>query len=165
MNKIKFSNYYYIFIIVYLVFSFLTFLLSANIFVFRAFTIKSNSMNPTLNKGSIIITKELFKYSPGDIITYYFKSNGREEIVTHRIVQLGGNVYVTKGDASIAIDRELVIPRLIIGKVVLIYPFLGYLVGFAKTTVGVWLMIIFPALIIISVEILKIIKLSSSVEK
>lgn len=114
-------------------------------------------MNPTLNKGSIIITKEFIQYSPGDIVTYYSKVDGREEIVTHRIIQLGGNVYVTKGDANVAIDHELVVPRLIIGKVILIYPYLGYLIGFAKTTIGVWLMIIFPALIIISVEILKII--------
>lgn len=116
-------------------------------------------MNPTLNKGSIIITKAFSQYSPGDIITYYSEINGREEIVTHRITQLGGNVYITKGDANIAIDREFVLPRLIIGKVILIYSFFGYLVGFAKTTIGVWLMIILPAIIIIRTEVIKIINL------
>ncbi len=159
MNKLESSYYYYyVFIFIYLVFSFLTFILSTNLFGLRAFTIKSNSMNPTLNKGSIIITKQLPQYSQGDIITYNSKVYRHEEIVTHRIVQLGGNVYVTKGDANVAIDHEIVVPRLVIGKVILIYPFLGYFVGFAKTPIGVWLIIIFPALIIISVEILKIIK-------
>lgn len=119
-------------------------------------------MNPTLNTGSIIITKTFPEYSPEDIITYYAKIDGREEIITHRILHLGGNVYVTKGDANVAIDREIVIPRLVIGKVIFIYPYIGYLVAFAKTKIGEWLMILLPAIAIISIEIAKMVHLYSS---
>ncbi len=86
----------------------------------------------------------------------YTQINGREEIVTHRIVQIGGNVYLTKGDNNIAVDQEKVVPRLIIGKVVFIIPDVGYLLFFAKTKAGLWLTIILPALSIIVCEIVKL---------
>lgn len=150
------SDYYYSFILLYLVFCFLAFIFSVSFFGFRAFTTKTNSMNPTINTGSLFITKALSEYNPGDIITYYAQVDNHEEIITHRILSIGGNVYITKGDANVAVDREIVVPRLVIGKVILIYPYLGYLLGFAKTKIGVWLVILFPAFCIIAVEIGKI---------
>ncbi len=114
-------------------------------------------MNPTINTGSLLVVKKSYEYDVGNIISYYAKINGKEEIVTHRIFRIGGNIYLTKGDANQAIDEQKVIPRLIIGKVILIIPYLGYPIGFAKTPVGTWLLIIFPAILIIFTEILVIV--------
>lgn len=122
----------------------------------RSFTNKFSSMNPVINTGTIIIVKKYDQYKVGDIITYDSLDNGKEEIITHRILRLGGNVYVTKGDANQAFDREIVLPRLVIGKVILIIPYLGYFVSFAKGSIGIWLIIVFPAILIISSELYKI---------
>jgi len=53
-----------------------------------------------------------------------------------------------------------VVPRLIIGKVVLIIPYLGYPIAFAKTKIGLWFLILLPAGLIIFVEIFKIYQLT-----
>lgn len=113
-------------------------------------------MNPIINTGSVVMVRNLSTYIPGDIISYYAEIDGKEEIVTHRILRDGGNVYVTKGDANITFDREVVRPRLIIGKVMLIIPYIGYYIGFAKGPIGVWLLILLPAVLIITIEFYKI---------
>lgn len=148
------SNFYYVFVILYVVFTLLVASLSFDFFNYgKVFTIKSNSMSPTINTGGLIVVKKSPEYDVGDIISYYIKIDGKEEIVTHRIFRLGGNVYLTKGDANQAIDEQKVVPRLVIGKVILIVPYLGYLIGFAKTKIGLWLLIILPALCIIFCEV------------
>jgi len=116
-------------------------------------------MNPSINTGNITIVKKMDGYEVGDIVSYYAKINEKEEIITHRITQIGGNVYVTKGDNNLAIDPPIILPRLIIGKVVLIIPYLGYIVSFAKSAFGLWLTIIIPAALIILIELFKIDKI------
>lgn len=123
---------------------------------FRFFTNRFVSMQPLINSGSLTIVKKQPYYIEGDIITYYAQSNNKEEIVTHRIYRIGGNVYLTKGDNNAAIDEYKILPRLIIGQVVTIIPNVGYVFSFAKSPVGVVLMIIFPALCFILCEMVKI---------
>ena len=89
----------------------------------------------------------------------YAKINNKEEIVTHRIYRIGGNVYLTKGDNNAAIDEYKILPRLIIGQVVAIIPNLGYIFSFAKSPIGVILVIIFPAVCFILCEVVKIKKI------
>lgn len=129
---------------------------------FRFFTNRFVSMQPLINSGSLTIVKKQPYYIEGDIITYYAKINNKEEIVTHRIYRIGGNVYLTKGDNNAAIDEYKILPRLIIGQVVAIIPNLGYIFSFAKSPVGVILVIIFPAIFFIGFEIVKTIKLLKS---
>jgi len=152
------SSFYYAFIVFYILFAFLVASLSINLFNVKVFTNKSNSMYPTIKLGSLIVVKKSYEYNVGDIISYYAKINGREEIITHRIFRIGGNVYLTKGDANQAIDEQKVVPRLIIGKVILVIPCLGYPIGFAKTKIGLWSLIVLPALFIIFCEVFKILK-------
>jgi len=113
-------------------------------------------MNPSIDSGSITIVKKMDMYEVGDVISYYYDSNNTEEIISHRIIQIGGNVYITKGDANLGIDAQGVVPRLIIGKVVMIIPYLGYIVSFAKSTLGVWITIIAPACFISGTELTKV---------
>jgi signal peptidase len=113
-------------------------------------------MRPTIKKGSLVFTVKQKYYFPGDIITFYDRTSGRELIITHRIYRIGGNVYLTKGDANIAIDKKPVLPRLIIGRVFLIIPFLGYFVSIIKNPIGTIFFILLPAIMIIANELKKI---------
>lgn len=124
----------------------------------RSFTNKSNSMSPAITTGSIIVVKKFSQYQVGDMISYYSQIEGREEIVTHRLMSIGGNVYTTKGDANEVADREIVRPRLVIGRVVWTIPVLGHLLSFAKSFWGMWLSIVLPAIIIIIGQLFRIIK-------
>lgn len=160
MKKNTLTHMYHVFIPCYVVFALIVAVLSipkypGNLYIF---TNTSNSMNPTISSGSITIAKSYEWYEPGEIISYYSRFEGKEIIVTHRISRIGGNVYITKGDNNEAIDAENVIPRLIIGKVILIIPILGYILSFIKSPVGTMICIMLPAGIIISIELTKIVK-------
>lgn len=152
------SRFYQIFCVVYLVFVLIVIIFSVDIFSpYHSFTNKSDSMNPAIDRGSITIVQSFPEYQVGDAIAYYANIDGQIEIITHRIMAIGGNVYTTKGDANEVADRELVKPRLVIGKVVYTIPYLGYLITFSKKLFGTWLLIISPAILIVASELTRII--------
>ena len=158
MKKYLDSRFYRGLVVSYLIFVSIVIIFSVDIFrPFHSFTNKSDSMNPTIDRGSITIVKSVPTYQVGEAIAYYSQIDGQTEIITHRIMDIGGNVYTTKGDANAVVDRELVKPRLVIGKVVLIIPYLGYIITFAKSLVGTWLCVIIPALFIVGSELIRII--------
>lgn len=158
INRYLKSRFYRALVVVYLIFISVVIIFSVDIFSpFHSFTNKSDSMNPVIDRGSITIVKGFSEYRVGDAIAYYAQIDGREEIITHRVTGIGGNVYTTKGDANEVADREIVKPRLVIGKVVSIIPYLGYLITFAKSLIGTWLLIIIPAAFIIGSELIRII--------
>ncbi|MCR4326511.1 MAG: signal peptidase I [Candidatus Roizmanbacteria bacterium] len=123
-------------------------------------TTSSSSMVPSIYPGSLIITQEqpLDGYAPGDIVSFYAQpvSGSRTNIVTHRIIRMGGNVYLTKGDANNAADPAILEPRFIIGKVLCTIPWIGNVVGFAKTNRGMYLSIIIPAGVFAVIELKRI---------
>jgi len=125
----------------------------------RIFTNKKVSMEPLISSNSLTIVKPSNYYEVGDIISYYQQIEGEEIIVTHRITQIGGNVYVTKGDYNAATDSQVVRPRLIIGKVIMVVPYVGYLFSVVKQPLGVTVFILLPAVVIIGSEIFKILKM------
>jgi len=114
-------------------------------------------MSPLINPGSITLVVKQPSYIIGDIISFYTITDDKVNIITHRIVNDGGNVYITKGDVNSAVDETTVLPRLVIGKVYMIIPYLGLFISFAKTGIGLWLTILIPAIWIIGVEIYEII--------
>jgi signal peptidase I len=79
-------------------------------------------MAPTINQNDIIVVKRYDNYEVGDIVT--FKSDN--EYITHRIVTVNENNYVTKGDANNAKDVAITKDK-VIGKVIKI-----------STKAGVW---------------------------
>jgi len=156
MKKLINSKYYYLIISFYLLFLFAVIIISVGTKNIKFFTNISNSMSPEINTGSLTMVSKFPEYIPGDIITYYAKIDGKEAIITHRVLWIGGNVYVTKGDANQGIDREVVMPRLIIGKVIFIIPYLGYFMAFVKKPLGVLVSIILPTAVIILIELYKL---------
>lgn len=122
----------------------------------QIFTNKKASMLPLISNNSLTVTQPFAYYNVGDIISYYQQVEGREVIVTHRIAQMGGNVYITKGDYNEAVDSEVVRPRLVIGKVILIVPWFGLIFSLVKSPWGTGLFILLPAAVIILLEIYRI---------
>lgn len=118
----------------------------------KPYIVLSGSMNPTILEGSIVFVKRGFNdIKKGNIVT--FKRPGKpQENVTHRIVgedkSKGRTVYITKGDANAASDLWVVPKESIWGKAIFSVPFLGYVISFAKTKLGVILLIALPLVII-----------------
>ncbi|MCR4263227.1 MAG: signal peptidase I [Candidatus Roizmanbacteria bacterium] len=126
---------------------------------YRAYVVLSGSMEPSVKKASIVLVVPQKTYAVGDIITLA-ESDNPDTTLTHRIrditTQDGKTQYVTKGDANEDPDPEKRLPEKIIGKVVFSIPYLGYLVTFTRTTLGLILLIVIPATIIIYSELVTI---------
>ncbi len=121
--------------------------------------VKSGSMEPAIRTGSLVLIDQAGSYEVGDIVTY--QRNNYATPVTHRIIEKsdddqGEPIYITKGDANETRDIEPVPKSMILGQVRFSVPFLGYVVGFARTWYGFVLLIIIPALVIGFDEIRKL---------
>ena len=90
-------------------------------------------MEPAIPVGSIVITKEQSSYEIEDIIS--FQEEGA--IITHRIISIDRERYITKGDANNVADTEEVQQKQILGKVILTIPLLGYLVMWLMSPFGI----------------------------
>ena len=98
-----------------------------NIFGYKSYIIKTNSMEPTININDVIITRKVERdeIKTGDVIT--FMQNG--EVITHRITQIDVNgEYTTKGDNNNIEDTIKIDYENIEGKHVLTIPYLGKVV-------------------------------------
>lgn len=89
-------------------------------FGYSVFKVTTGSMNPTIKENDIILVKKDNNYVVDDIVTY----KGEGAYITHRIVQLNGNLIITKGDANNTTDTAIT-GDLIIGKVVHTFNKLG----------------------------------------
>ena len=138
-----------------------------DVFGYSPFSIQSNSMASTINKGDLIITKKISNnpnIKEGDIISFYSTINGKNVIKTHRVINIrdesGVNLYITKGDANDVEDTTFVTEVDIISKYNGIrIPFLGYLLDFTKNKWVFLFLILIPLLIIFIYQLIDFIKL------
>lgn len=132
---------------------------------YHLFIVQSGSMEPGIKTGSLVLVSKKNSYQSGEIITYRNKTGkgdlNKNLTTTHRIVDIvnfeGESSYRTKGDANLTPEENLVTNEEIVGKVVWILPFIGYIISFAKTRNGLIFLIIIPATIIIYNEVISII--------
>lgn len=116
----------------------------ASLFGYKAFVISSGSMEPTLNIGDIVITKETKQeqIQKNNIIT--FMEDGYT--VTHRVADIiekdGDTYYQTKGDNNNTYDAELVKYEDIEGVYVFKINSIGNIVVYAQSTTAVMIIII-----------------------
>ena len=92
----------------------------ANFFGYSIFEVQTGSMANTINPGDWSIIKLDKKIKLNDIVTYEVKG----EYITHRIIEVYNDSYVTKGDANSAKDVPIKHNQ-IIGKVVKVLPNFG----------------------------------------
>lgn len=114
--------------------------------------VKSGSMEPAIQTGSIVVLRPAASYAVGDIITFGEDSKLRVP-TTHRIVAIEGEgsamQFRTKGDANEEADPQLVPRASVLGKVYGWVPYAGYVIDFARTPWGFTGLIGVPAAFII----------------
>lgn len=85
----------------------------------------SGSMEPTLKVGGILYYEKINidDFDEGDILVYQTK----EHIISHRIVDITENGFITKGDINNSVDNYLISNEQILGKGTnWSIPFIGY---------------------------------------
>lgn len=130
------------------------------------YTIISPSMVPNLNVYDVTVDVKTDpnKLKVGDIITFASSSEFLDGmIITHRIIGVirdeNGLQFRTKGDANQSPDSSLVLENNIIGKSLFKIPQLGR-VQFILASKGGWfILILLPALGVLSYDIMKLLKL------
>lgn len=173
LNKIKKINFKKIISLIYnLIIGLLVFIAAVTAFSvlqtplgWRAFVVLSGSMEPKIKTGSVVFTAPKAEYRENDIITFFANPQQKDlrkvqAVITHRVVKVhddeGRQTFTTKGDANNSADRESVTAAAVLGRVVLMIPYLGYAVAFAKTQTGLIVLIIIPATLIVYSELLNI---------
>lgn len=110
-----------------------------NIFRYKSYIITTNSMEPSIKVGDVVVTKSIKEkdLKEGDVIT--FRDN--QEVITHRIVKIDNvdnmNYYITKGDNNNVEDQKKVVYSEIEGKSILIIPGLGKFIGILENKIMV----------------------------
>lgn len=135
--------------------------------VFNAYVVLSGSMLPEIAIKDIVVTKKVAaeELEVGDIITFITPDSRYGGIsITHRILDkyydesLGTYTYRTKGDNNNVADSALVPNANILGKVILKVPKLGYLQDLLSSKGGLIIIVLIPCLVILSYDIMKVIK-------
>lgn len=115
---------------------------------FASFVVVGGSMEPTIDRGSLVYVQETNEYDPGDVIT--FTDNDR--VITHRIVSETADGYVTRGDGNEVVDDWRVSEHQIIGEIILEIPMYGHLLGFVTTSIGYIVVVSLPGVVLIGLE-------------
>lgn len=135
---------------------------TANLFGFRPLAILSGSMTPHINYGDLIVDRDVNAASlkKGDVITY---SEGQKIFVSHRIIDItqssDGLYFKTQGDANNVADSALVSSKRVLGKCVMVLPYVGYVSIFGSTIQGQIVLIMAPIfLFFIVIEVKRFVK-------
>jgi signal peptidase len=115
-------------------------------------SVASGSMEPTLEKGSLIVTKpvDIKEIVVGDVILFSSPITS-QMMITHRVIDVEYNSLVslhTQGDANLNPDPYRVPGQNVIGKVVLHIPSIGYFTEFVKKPAGFITLSVVPSVII-----------------
>lgn len=112
-------------------------------------SVLSGSMNPMLRVGDIIVVAQVDPTTivPGDVIAFTDPAGRKNIIITHRVIACTEEGFQTKGDACEDQDQFVVNPEDVVGKPVLLLPFIGYLFGLkgSKHPLTFLLLILLPA--------------------
>ena len=121
-----------------------------NILGFKSYIITTNSMEPNIRMGDVVICKKIKTedLKEGDVII--FNKNG--EVITHRIIKIETNdeinYYITKGDNNTLEDNEKVEENQIKGKMVIKIPKMGNFIKALSN--NIFLLIILLVILILS---------------
>lgn len=133
----------------------------------NGFVVKSGSMEPEIQTGSVIFTKSInpAQVEVGDTITY----SDSEKFVTHEVIEKNSSdnklEFRTKGIANEEPDPQPVSGESIAGKKLVSIPFLGYIVAGVGTVKGFLAFIVLPGALITVIELLEIRKSFGEKEK
>ena len=116
-------------------------ILGALVLMGPARTVSTDSMAPSLRAGDLVLLRPTGKViKPGTVVTYDFHG----KLITHRVVEVVGDMLVTKGDNNQEVDPWQVSFSDVVGKPDVRIPYAGYLLEFVKSPVGFLVLIILP---------------------
>lgn len=121
----------------------------------HSFVVLSGSMQPSMGPGDVVIVDEVppEEIAEGDVITF---SDGRS-VTTHQVVGIeagqDGRVFATRGTANDAADPRPVPEDAVIGEVAFVLPWVGHVVLFAQTRLGVVTLIAVPGFLLVISEL------------
>jgi signal peptidase len=136
------------------------FILITPFFGWRTEIVLSGSMEPAIQTGSVVVSRPIAadEVRAGDIIM--FASPAGHTLTTHRVIKVGPKddelYFTTKGDANKGADINSVAPSQIVGIIVFSVPYLGYLISFIKTPLGLVICLIVPVAVLIISELLSV---------
>jgi signal peptidase len=128
----------------------------------------SGSMDPVMRPGDMVVVESISpdELNVGDVIAYSDPGGKPDVLITHRIISVEDGderVFHTKGDANEDQDSYTVPASNLVGKMVFVIPYAGYLPAATKNPLVLLVMIVFPALVLILDEVRKIIQYSNPV--
>ncbi len=114
-----------------------------SLFGCEAYIIRTNSMEPSIKNGDVVITKKVpeEKIQEGDVIT--FKQDA--DIITHRISRIeeeNGKKYITKGDNNNIEDSSKITYQEIKGKEIITIPYLGKIINILQNKIVFWVILL-----------------------
>jgi signal peptidase I len=133
----------------------------------KILNVVSGSMEPELRAGDSIIVRPLAAGETpmkGEIVTFRARDaqdRSKEILITHRVVgelKIDGRslAWVTRGDANDGDDLTPVARESIVGIYETRIPYLGILLNFVRSPIGVLTLLILPGLALVLREIRKI---------
>ncbi len=130
------------------------------------YVVRSDSMKPAFSAGDVIVTASpgsplSGEIQPGSIVTF-IRDDYR---ITHRVYSMNDEYLITKGDANKDTDSSPVKISQVNGIYLLTLPYVGYLSVFLRTKLGWFLMIILPAIFLVSLVIKDIIREALGISK
>ena len=124
-------------------------LVAASVMMFahvRPAVVVSGSMEPAVHTGSRVFIDTTYRdVKERDIIA--FETGG--VFVTHRVVQVTDEGYVTKGDANGSEDPGILPQSALRGRVVMWLPWLGYAAKTMSTPAGITAIVAFYAMLML----------------
>ena len=114
------------------------------------FSIKTESMYPTLKPGDLIFSTSVDTEDlrVNDVITYWTVINGERVLNTHRITDIydGGNhlIFATKGDNNTAADALTVHESEVVGKYAFRIGGIGKVFDYLQTSTGFLIVVVVP---------------------
>lgn len=130
----------------------------------HSYVVSSSSMSPAIQAGDAVFVDDVrpANIEQGDIITFKRLGGGigqqsGTERVTHRVVEVverdGGRHFRTKGDANEEADPQLVSAGNVIGEVEFTIPYIGWVISFAGSKVGLIMFAVIPMIALVVSEL------------
>ncbi len=104
------------------------------VFGYSKAIVLTDSMQPEISAGDLLIYKSQDEYGIDDIVIFY--DDDVDAYVTHRIVRKHADNFYTKGDANNSEDKSPLTVDCIEGKVILKIPRFSSFISFIKTKEG-----------------------------
>ena len=144
-----------------------------NLFGYMPFSIQTQSMEPTIKAGDVVIGKEVDfnTLKEGDIITYWTTVDEQKILNTHRITKVISNgkgsvpSFKTKGDNNQIEDEYTVAAADIVAKYNSKISGLGKAVDFLETQKGFFICIVLPLILFFLYKLYHFIKVIVTVKQ